>query len=70
MRAMSAVKIVAQILEIAEQVMPAVGQAAKIDRVVADVAIADRLQHARPDGRVQPHVFVEFLGPDAESRLP
>src|SRR5262249_22841668 len=38
----------------------------EIDRIVPDVAGRNHLQDVRPDGRMQPHVFVDLLGLEAQ----
>ena len=59
-------KVGAAILEVAEQIGLPVIQRAKVDRVVADVALLNHLQHTGPDGCVQLFVFFDLLRSQAD----
>lgn len=46
-------KVHAHMEQIAKEIMPAIGQATEVDRVVADTTFPDGLKDTRPRGRMK-----------------
>ena len=65
---MSGGEIAAGVFEVTKKIVPAIGEFAKIDRVILDMTRLDRFQHFRPYGRMKASIFRDFLRANNDNR--